>query len=58
MGTIIPRKERERLEEAFKRLDRNGDGAITLREFRMAVSQVNPDVSEHELRALVAEVSP
>ena len=56
MCSYLPAHERARLEQAFRRLDRNGDGTITVREFKIACSQVNPNISEREVRNLVMDV--
>ena len=57
MCSYIPDHVRASLEQAFRRLDRNGDGTITIREFRIACAQVNPSISEKEIKNLVINVS-
>lgn len=57
MCTTLHPNELKRLQDAFKRLDRNGDGTITAREFQIACRQFNPSISEMEIRKLVGQVS-
>ena len=56
MCSYLNPHDRSRLERAFRRLDRNGDGNITVREFKMACSQINPNISEKEIKKLVTDV--
>jgi len=56
MCTTLHPNELKRLQDAFKRLDRNGDGTITAREFQIACRQFNPSISEMEIRKLVGQM--
>ena len=52
----MPEKERKKLEQVFKQLDRNNDNNITIREFKMACSQASPGISELEVNKLAIQV--
>ena len=43
------------IREAFQALDRNGDGFITADELRNVMSKLGENLSDQEVRAMIAE---